>query len=106
MKAVTTRRALFPAWTETLTMKWTRQRCQTDPLMILETAALMPSWASETTNFTPLRPRRTSPRRKSVQNVSASEGPTYMPRTSRRPSVLAPTATMTTTETMRPSGGP
>ena len=55
----------------------------------------MPSWASEITSFTPRRPRRASLRRKAVQKVSASEGPTSMPSTSRRPSVLTPTATIT-----------
>jgi hypothetical protein len=40
-------------------MKWTRQRCQV-AVKILETAALMPSWASETTSLTPRRPRRAS----------------------------------------------
>src|ERR1700748_2173716 len=64
--------------------------------------ALMPSWASETTSLTPRRPRRLSLRRNSVQKVSASEGPMSMPKTSRRPSLFTPTATMTATETMRP----
>jgi hypothetical protein len=41
-------------------------------------------------------------RRNAVQKVSASDGPMSMPSTSRRPSVLTPTATMTATETMRP----
>src|SRR5438105_4942098 len=39
-------------------------------------------------------------RRNSTQNGSASLWPTVMPSTSRRPSVLTPTATMTATETM------
>ena len=68
----------------------------------LATAALRPSWASETTSFTPRRPRRVSLRRNSVQNGSASEAPISMPSTSRRPSQLTPTAMMTATETMRP----
>ena len=38
--------ALLPAWASTLRMKWTRQRCQVAH-STLETAALMPSWASE-----------------------------------------------------------
>ena len=63
-------------------------------------AAFSPSCASEITSFTPLRPRRASERRNSTQNVSASLWPTLMPSTSRRPSVLTPTATMTATETM------
>ena len=102
MKAETTRRPLLPACARALRMKWTRQRCQV-AVRTLETAALMPSWASETTSFTPRRPRRASLRRKAVQKVSASEGPISMPSTSRRPSALTPTATMTATETMRPA---
>jgi hypothetical protein len=66
------------------------------------TAALMPSWASEITRLTPRRPRRASLRKNSVQKVSASEGPISMPSTSRRPSLLTPTATLTATETRRP----
>jgi carbamoyltransferase len=58
--------------------------------------------ASEITSLTPRSPRRASLRRNSVQNVSASEGPMSMPSTSRRPSLLTPTAMMTATETMRP----
>jgi hypothetical protein len=41
-------------------------------------------------------------RRNSVQIASASDVPISMPSTSRRPSVLTPTAMMTATETMRP----
>ena len=101
MKAETTRRPLLPAWARTLRMKWTRQRCQVAHRTLV-TAALRPSWASETTSFTPRRPRRVSLRRNSVQIGSASEVPISMPRTSRRPSALTPTAMMTATETMRP----
>src|SRR6185312_10067621 len=79
----------------------TRQRCQLACNSLL-TAALMPSCASEITNLTPRKPRRASLRRNAVQNGSASEGPTSMPRISRRPSALTPTATITATETMRP----
>jgi hypothetical protein len=82
-------------------MKCTRQRCQ-DAEITLRTAAFRPSWASEITSFTPRSPRRVRLLRKSVQNGSASEAPTCMPRTSRRPSVLAPMAIMAATETMRP----
>ena len=71
-------------------------------LRILETAARMPSWASEITSLTPHRPRRASLRRKAVQKGSASDGPMSSPRTSRRPSVLTPTATITATDTIRP----
>jgi hypothetical protein len=67
------------------------------------TAALMPSCASEMTSFTPRRPRRARLRRKSVQKVSASDAPIAMPSTSRRPSLLTPTAMVTATETIRPA---
>ncbi len=50
--------------------------------------------ASETTSLTP--------RRIAVKNVSAPDGPISMPSTSRRPSLLTPTAMITATETMRP----
>jgi hypothetical protein len=66
-------------------MVWTRQRCQV-AFINLATAALMPSWASETTSLTPRSPRLSSLRRNSVQKVSASEEPMSMPNTSRRPS--------------------
>ena len=79
----------------------TRQRCHV-ACNTLAMAALMPSWASEITSLTPRKPRRASVRRKSVQKVSASEGPMAMPNTSRRPSALTPTATVTATDTMRP----
>jgi hypothetical protein len=45
------------------------------------------------------------PRKNSVQKVSASEGPTPSPRTSRRPSVLTATATVAATETIRAEEG-
>ena len=77
-----------------------RQRCQV-ACKILATAALMPSWASKITSLTPRRPRRESLRKDPVQKVSASEGPISMPSTSRWPSPLTPTATITATETMR-----
>ena len=102
MKADTTRRPLRQAWASTFLMKYTRQRCQV-AFITLATEALMPSCASEITSLTPRRPRRASLRRKAVQNVSASEGPTSMPNTSRRPSLLTLTATMTATETGLPS---
>jgi hypothetical protein len=100
-KAETTRRPLLPAWASAFLMKWTRQRCQV-ALRTLAIAAFSPSWASETTSFTPRSPRRASLRKNSTQNGSASDGPMSMPSTSRRPSVLTPTATITATETMRP----
>jgi hypothetical protein len=80
----------------------TRQRCH-EACSTLAIAAFSPSWASETTSLTPRRPRRASERRNSVQKVSASEQPTDIPSTSRRPSLLAATATIAATETMRPS---
>jgi hypothetical protein len=82
MKAETMARPLLPACLMTFLMKWTRQRCQVQ-VMALETEALMPSWASETTSLTPRRPRRARPLRKSVQKTSVSEGPTARP--TRRP---------------------
>ncbi|ESX80653.1 hypothetical protein X759_12040 [Mesorhizobium sp. LSHC420B00] len=101
MKAETTRRPLLPAWASTFLMKWTRHLCHVAHSTLV-TAALIPSWASETTSLTPRRPRRVSLRRNSVQIGSASDVPTSMPSTSRWPSALTPTAMMTTTETMRP----
>ena len=50
--------------------------------------------------LTPRKPRRARLRRNAVQNGSASLLPTVMPSTSRRPSVLTATATMTATETI------
>ena len=82
-------------------MKCTRHLCQV-AVKTFETAALMPSCASEITNLTPRSPRRASWRRNSIQKVSASEAPIIMPSTSRRPSVLTPTAMITATETIRP----
>jgi len=65
--------------------------------------ALMPSWLSLTTSFTPRKPRRLRLRRNSVRNGSGSLGPTLTPGTSRWPSVLTPTATISATLTMRPT---
>src|ERR1700730_8502850 len=94
MKAATTRRPLRPAWASALRMKCTRQRCHAACRTLL-TALLMPSCASEMTSLTPRRPRRASVRKNAVQNVSASDGPISMPRTSRRLSLLTPTAMIT-----------
>ena len=55
MKAATTRRPFLPAWASALRAKCTRQRCQL-ARSTLATAALRPSWASETTSLTPRRP--------------------------------------------------
>jgi len=63
-----------------------------------DTAALIPSWASEVTSFTPRRPRRVNLRKNSVQIGSASDVPISRPRTSRRPSVFTPMAMMTATD--------
>ena len=65
-------------------------------------AFFSPSWASEITSFTPLRPRLFNERRKSIQNGAASDRPTFNPMISRRPSVLAATAIITATEMIRP----
>src|SRR6516165_7144270 len=46
--------------------------------------------------------RRASVRRNAAQKVSASEAPTVIPSTSRRPLLLTATATITATDTMRP----
>ena len=48
------------------------------------------------------RPRTRRDRRNSVQNVSASDGPIPRPMISRRPSVLAATAIIAATGTIRP----
>jgi hypothetical protein len=83
-------------------MRCTRQRCQV-ARNTRATAALMPTCASGITSLTPARPRRLSPRRNSGRKVPASEEPIAMPRTSRRPSVLAATAMVTATDTTRPA---
>lgn len=101
MKAETTLRPLFPAWPRALRRKWARHPCRAAQ-STLETAALMPSCASEKTSFTPRRPRRVSPRRNSVQIGSASDAPISKPGTWRRPAVFTPGAMMTATETIRP----
>jgi hypothetical protein len=61
-----------------------------------------PSWASLITSLTPRRPRSVKLRRNLVRNGSASDGPTAMPSTSRRPSAFAPTAIMTATDMILP----
>ena len=79
----------------------TRQRCQPAP-NTRRIAALSPSWASEMTSLTPRKPRRAKLLRNVDQNVSASEGPMCSPTISRLPSVLAATAIIAATDTMRP----
>lgn len=79
-----------------------RQRCQVAP-KTRAAAAFRPSWPSEIASLTPRKPRRIRPRRKSVQKASVSDGPMARPSTSRRPSVLTATATITALETMRPA---
>ncbi len=97
--AETMRRWVLPAWAMALRMKWTRQRCQV-AFRIFEIAAFRPSWASETTSLTPRRQRQVNERSKSTQKGSASLCRTVMPCTSRHPSLLMPTATMTATDTI------
>jgi hypothetical protein len=75
-------------------------------------------WERGSQGLSPCRPRRVSWRRKAVQKVSTSEGPMSIgrrpipgrdvgaadrPSTSRRPSLLTPTATMTAAEPTRPA---
>ncbi len=83
------------------TLKCTRQRCRV-AWKIFAIAALSPECESEMTSLTPRKPRRVSEHKESVQNGSASLGPTATPKTSRSPSV-APTEIITATETMRPA---
>src|SRR2546427_12777591 len=78
MAAETMRRCVLPACARALRMKCTRQRCQV-ALSTLDVAALMPSWLSLMTSFTPRRPRRFRLLRNSVQNGSASLAPTFRP---------------------------
>src|SRR5262249_42154696 len=63
---------------------------------------LQTSWLSLITSLTPRSPRPVRERRNLVQNGSASDGPTSMPRTSRRPSAFAPTAIITATDMILP----
>ena len=95
--------SLLPLGTtaSTLRMKWTRQRCQLEPMNTALMAALSPVWASEMTSWTPARPRAFSERRNAVQNAPSSVSPTSMPSTSRRPSAVTPTATTTAWDTTR-----
>jgi len=65
------------------------------------TTAFVPSCASETKSLTPRRLRLDSLRRNSVQIASASDVLIPMPSTSRRPSLLTPTAMTAATETIR-----
>ena len=102
MAAATIGRCEGPTWASAFLMKCTRQRCQVAD-STLAAAAFRPSWASEMTSLTPRRPRRVSERRNLVQNGSASDGPTAMPSTSRRPSLLTPTAIITATDTILPA---
>jgi len=80
---------------------WTQQRCQVARSTFV-TVAFRPSGASET-GFTPARPRRFRVLRKSSPKGSASELPSALPRTSRRPSALTQTAMVPATETIRPT---
>ena len=108
MKAETTRRLLFPAWASALRMVWTRQSLPSgvhqlgdgglDPLMGVRDHQLDAAQAAPAQLAKELGPEQPPPAK---AGVSASEGPTSMPSTSRRPSALTPTATITATETMR-----
>ena len=99
IQAETMRRCVLPAWAMALRMKWTRQRCQSrsapidgglQPLMRVGDHQLDAAQAAPGQAAQELDPERSRPRC----------APTVMPSTSRRPSVLTPTATMTATETM------
>ena len=82
-------------------MKWTQQRCQV-ALNTLETAAVEgPRSVGDDELDAPEAPAGKLAQEGGPE-VFASEGPMSMPRISRRPSALTPTATMTATETMRP----
>ena len=97
-KAETTRRPCLPAWARRLRVKCLCQVAEAD--RGLETLVVVGD------RLTPLSPRRARERRKSVQKVSASEAPTAMPRTSRRPWSLTATAMVTATETIARPRGP
>src|SRR5215218_4352563 len=99
--AATAARCLGAAWPRRLRAQCTRHRCR-PALRTRRAAARRPSWSSAMTSLTPRSPRSASVRRNPVQKTSASEAPVATPRTSRRPSVLTPTATMTATLTIRP----
>lgn len=101
MRADTTRRPLVPACASALRMKCTRGRHPVAQITRVM-AAFSPWCASEINSFTPRKPRRASLRRNPVPNGSASDGPVSMPSTSRRPSLLTPTAIMTANEMILP----
>ena len=82
-------------------MKWTRHRCQADPIMTRSMEERSPSWASEMTRRTPARPRARNERRKAVQKVLSSLSPTANPSTSRLPSAVTPVATTMAFDTTR-----
>src|SRR5215203_4756147 len=60
-------------WAKTLRWKCTTHRCHWAPGNSPATAALMPSWSSETTRRTPRSPRSSSPRSKEVYATPFSE---------------------------------
>ena len=62
------------------------------------TALVKPTWASETTRRTPVRPRCFRLARNSRQKGSLSLSPTLRPSSSRRPSALTTIATTTARE--------
>lgn len=65
-------------------------------------ASTRPAWASEMTSWTPDRPRAISERRKASQPAPSSAVATSMPRISRCPSALTPTAMSAWTLMIRP----
>lgn len=65
-------------------------------------ASTRPAWASEMTSWTPDRPRAIRERRKASQPAPSSAVATSMPRISRWPSALTPTAISAWTLMIRP----
>ena len=84
-------------------MKWTRHRCQAASPMTLEIAERRPSWASEITRRTPVRPRFTSERRKLTQNWWSSLSPVAAPTIVRSPVAVTAIPTTVATEITRPA---
>ena len=68
--------------------------------------ALIPPWASEITNSTPLSPRATSERRNAVQAAVSSVVAMSKPMISRVPSLLTAVAMTAATLTTRPPSHP
>ena len=100
MKAATTRRPWRPACASTLPMKWTA--APPGGMQHRSDSGLNAFMGIGDDQLDAAQARRASLCKNSVQKVSASDGPVSMPSTSRRPSLLTPTATITATDTMRP----